>query len=84
MSTCKSCGRDIRWAKTERGKFVPFDARPVALGSHVLIKDFGAEHPKPVRFEELGLVEGCAALDRFNSHFATCPAAAQHRRPRGA
>lgn len=73
-SRCKSCGADIRWAQTERGRFIPFDIDPVPLGTHVLITSFGTDVPKPVRFEELSAVDGCGAFDRYRCHFDTCRA----------
>lgn len=54
---------------------MPFDAAPVELGTPALgtfVIDGHARAPRP---EDVG-------RDRFRSHFATCPDAAQHRRPR--
>jgi hypothetical protein len=53
---------------TESGKRMPIDTTPSADGNLVLI-GMGA-HPVPAKWTG----------DRYKSHFATCPNAAQHRR----
>lgn len=67
MSQCKSCGADIIWAKTPKGKDMPLNA-------------FG---------ETRWFVEGggnvtttCRPVIVRTSHFATCPNANQHRKPK--
>jgi hypothetical protein len=72
---CKSCNAPIFWARTDKGRAMPLDLKPVAgasiivtgpttdLRAHVL-KDGEVDH---------GFV-------RYTSHFATCPQAKQHRR----
>jgi len=69
-ATCKSCGAPIRWAKTAQGKRMPLNPAPDPRGRLAL--------------DATGLIvqgELAAAGDRYTSHFATCPHAAQHRRP---
>ena len=66
VSTCRSCGAAIVWAKTTTGKSMPLDAEPVPDGNIVL-------------HEGVAYVTGTG--DR-KSHFATCPNAARHRRGR--
>lgn len=64
---CRSCGAPIIWAKTQAGKDTPLDAKPLRLAA--LGGDlFGRQIT--------GVVEG------YVSHFATCPNAKQHRKPR--
>jgi hypothetical protein len=71
VSACKSCGAEIIWAKTTAGKVMPLDEKPITLF----------------------VLDGEGSLNRANaeikssvvgrtSHFATCPQADQHRRPR--
>jgi hypothetical protein len=66
---CRTCKRPIVWAITATGKRIPLD-------------------PEPVKGGNLRLVDGraLAARDepgpRFVTHFATCPFASEHRRPR--
>jgi len=64
MSECKSCNADIVWIKYN-GKNHPIDAKPKKL--FVMMDD-----PQ----------DGSASwelTDCHESHFATCPNAAQHR-----
>ena len=79
MTTCKSCNAPVRWVllrpKTGKAKAHPVDATPSASGS--------------IRIPETGDAYVVAEADRplvkfplYTSHFATCPDAAQHRRPR--
>jgi hypothetical protein len=65
-SRCKSCGAEILWARTSAGKRVPLDAKPQRL----FVRGVGLEGG------------GVVLRSCFTSHFATCPDAAQHRRPR--
>lgn len=59
MALCRSCGAEIAWVKTEKGKSMPVDIdswdgnRIFTPGKHI-------------------------------SHFASCPNAAKHRKPRDA
>lgn len=75
MSTCRSCGRPIRWARTTKAKRIPIDLAPVDDGNVTLSDDrdpIATVHPP-----------GQAPLDagpRYVSHFATCPDADRHRK----
>lgn len=67
---CKSCGAPIIWRVTEGGKSIPVDAEPSADGNLIF---FGTSaHPVPKLWTG----------DRYKSHFATCPNAAKHRKPK--
>ena len=80
MSKCKSCGAEIKWITTVNGKSMPVDAEPVQFhqdpsGQEVFVTKGGA------------VVRGATAKagdeeaeTGYNSHFATCPFADQHRR----
>jgi hypothetical protein len=71
MSRCRSCNAEIIWARTESGKAMPLDAEPTEDGNVKIVGGFA-------------VVGGLQLLDpgpRYTSHFATCPNAAQHRRP---
>lgn len=72
IATCTSCGRDIIWCKTPQGKRMPVDAEPVK-GGNLRLEDVQDEGPC-VYCTKAG--EGTHV-----SHFATCPNAAQHRKP---
>lgn len=72
MSACRSCGAPIIWAITENGKRMPLDAEP-------------AERPTGVfRLEPSGddLIARRPIEQVYISHFATCPNADQHRKPK--
>lgn len=69
MAKCKSCGAEIRWVKTENGKSMPLDEKPVPDGRITIKNGIAAIRPIP---DTDGI--------RFNSHFVTCPNANQHRR----
>lgn len=80
MSKCRSCGAEIMWIKTVNGKNMPVDAEPVYFhqdpsGAEIFVTKGGA------------VVRGITAKPGendvstgYNSHFATCPFADQHRR----
>jgi hypothetical protein len=67
MATCKSCGKEIQWVKMDSGKAMPVDVTPKSM-----VQVSGDGHDEP-----MGKV-----VRVFESHFATCPNAAQHRSPR--
>ena len=73
MSACKSCGAPIRWCKTERGKNIPVDDAPSPAGN----LDIGRDGIARVVTESLRYGQKL-----YQSHFVTCPEAAQHRRAR--
>ncbi len=72
MATCKSCGAEIFWAKTTGGKNMPLDANP-AMNGNIALDGDTARVVEP----DMGALDA-----RYTSHFATCPAASQHRKPR--
>lgn len=76
MSACRSCGAQIIWARTERGKAMPVDAQSTPDGNLVL-----TEEPTG---ELIARVDARPMRQRYTSHFQTCPNADSHRRPRGA
>lgn len=79
ISKCRSCGADIIWIKMASGKMMPCNAVPIryrlnfASGKLTLVTPDGKiarGDADPVSGERVG----------YQSHFATCPYAAQHRR----
>ncbi len=78
---CRSCGAPVVWIVYPTGKRAPLDAQPHADGT---IKRFDPTMSATV------LTGSELATARANgdplhrSHFATCPNAAQHRKPREA
>ena len=68
MSNCRSCGAESIWAKTVHGKPMPLDPHTYDDGT-------------------IEIVEGVARVTKkgpglYKAHFASCPDAASHRRPR--
>ena len=71
--TCRSCGAPILWTKTRKGKNMPLDPKPDPEGRFVQIlqDDHILAHFDRTRSER---------GPHYQSHFATCPDADQHRR----
>lgn len=76
---CRSCGAAIIWSETKNGRLIPLDAVSslaglffVSPGGHAVHVDAKGE-----------FAESCRANSskRYTSHFATCPNAAEHRKP---
>lgn len=84
MSACRSCGATVRWVKTTAGKTMPMDPEPrddgnIELTGMTAETRQGTEVPV-VRYaagDQLAL-EG-VTVDRFVSHFTTCPQADEWR-----
>ena len=75
LSTCRSCGAEIVWAKTVNGKNIPVDPTPVESGN------LGFLPGNPPTVEVRNYPEPfISEQPRYVSHFKTCPNAAQHRR----
>ena len=74
---CRSCGAAILWVKTQSGKSMPVDAQPCEDGNVCVATCEGG----PTAFVP---PEGTTISDatRHKSHFATCPNAATHRKPK--
>jgi hypothetical protein len=70
-TTCTSCGAEIEWAVTAAGKRIPLDVGDTPDGNLVLLEDGRAIHRSPAT----------TGTPR-RAHFATCPHARRHRRPR--
>ncbi|HEX7277897.1 MAG TPA: hypothetical protein VF244_11025 [Acidimicrobiales bacterium] len=72
MPACRSCNAPVRWIKTVAGKAMPLDPAPNPDGN-VVIEDGVARVVGPE-------AEG----ERWMTHWATCPSAAKHRKPKAA
>lgn len=66
-TTCRSCGADVIWAQTSKGRHIPLDAVPASDGN-ILLTDGIARVVDP-------------GQGHFVSHFVTCPQAHQWRKP---
>lgn len=83
MPKCRSCGAEIRWAKTPAGKAMPVDEKPAAGGNVALLERAGG--PIAVVLDAAGnapleSLQPSPDAPRYLSHFATCPSAGLHRR----
>ena len=90
FTTCASCGAAILWAITSRGKRMPLDAHPSDAGTYYVFAGTGVRFLDPLQAVAISLTSDVRVgygrrTDRpkFVSHFATCPNAAAHRKPRG-
>lgn len=80
-TTCKSCGARIVWVRTAEGRNMPIDTQPSPAGN-VRIIGLKGNHPVVAVYRDADTAAGLADPDeqRWLSHFATCPQAAEHRR----
>jgi hypothetical protein len=75
MSTnCRSCGADILWVWSIRHKKMPVDAEPSERGN-LILTDAPGGGSMAVRARD-------GDRELYTSHFATCPNAKAHRKPR--
>jgi len=80
VSRCRSCGAEVRWALTERGKRMPLDPQPVDDTERELFVLRGRDQLLPTA---VAVPAGAFEEEpHFRSHFASCPHAEQHRRSR--
>lgn len=64
-AVCKSCGAEIVWARTTKGKAIPLDAEPVGQkGLFKVIAGVAITDEEPL----------------YQTHFVSCPNAAGHRK----
>lgn len=78
MSKCKSCGAEIIWIKTATGRMMPCNAQKISYrstfprGNLTLITPDGKI--------TMGTPDPDSDKYGYESHFATCPAAAKFRK----
>lgn len=69
MSSCRSCGAEITWARTPANKAMPLDAEPNPAGN-VMLADGGAQVLGPL---ELSGLTDAEREELRMPHHATCP-----------
>jgi hypothetical protein len=74
MSACRSCGQEIIWATTPKGRYIPIDPEPDPKGHLVL-----ADTSKGAVLARVDRPDDPVGV-RYVSHFATCPHADRHRK----
>lgn len=90
LSRCRSCAEPILWTITTNGKRMPVDAEPVVASRGFRIDETLLDEAQQ-GFNDDDLRPGKELLATFTaepqpgeqlyqSHFATCPDAAAHRR----
>jgi hypothetical protein len=85
MRGCKSCGAPIFDAITTNGKRMPVNTMPKPEGRFTIRRDImGNFVAVYIDKHTLGMLEQHpdGKPDAYVSHFATCPNADQHRKPR--
>lgn len=78
-ANCKSCGAEILWVKTIKGRGMPLDSQPSPRGN-VIISENGTAL---VYREPSAIAARYENEPRYLSHFATCKNADQWRKSRG-
>jgi hypothetical protein len=71
LTRCRSCGASILFATTPKGKQMLLDAEPQRL----VVLEPSVLPGEPLT--SVAVVRSC-----FTPHFATCPTAAAHRKPK--
>lgn len=87
-TTCASCGAQIFFGLTGKGKRIPVDVEPTADGNLFFLPlndEWGGAvilggSPCIEVISATNQPPACAEPERFTSHFTTCPNAAFHRR----
>lgn len=75
MSFCRKCPAEIRFCKTESGKWMPVDAAPNPDGN---LADAGVDDEGIPLVAAVDLFTPADAT-RYMPHWATCPAAEEFR-----
>lgn len=70
MTECRSCGAEIVWASTERGKAIPINPAPDVDGN--LAISGSGRHDADFSARVIAGDEKYSG-PRYKSHFATCP-----------
>ena len=79
MSKCKSCGAEIIWIKSARGKMMPCNPQKIRyrnaypMGNTKLLVT-------PEGEIVTGTIDPSSDTYGYESHFATCPAASRFRK----
>lgn len=91
IDNCSSCGAEIVWAMTERGKRMPVDAHACEDGNLILRREeddpahwvaevVSKERRSLIQFNITTNLGPKVDIRLYKSHFATCANAARHRR----
>jgi hypothetical protein len=75
VSKCGSCRAPVVWVITAAGRKMPVDAVPVDDGDF-----YAGEDGRYTKVQPFG--DAPEGVDRFTSHFVTCPDRDEWRKPR--
>ena len=78
QTPCISCGAPLLWVRTEAGNWMPLDPQPIFRGNIKLNKGIAYYQTK----EEVHEADALLLPTLYLSHFATCPNAKKHRKPK--
>ena len=87
ITTCRTCGQEIFWVKTRlgAGSRMPLDAEPVWIRKEAGGKAYFLKNGEAVQGRITGDADDdpdAEVVEAYVSHFATCPQADLHRKPR--
>ena len=86
MATCSSCGAPIEWVLTKNRRAMPLDEAPVEDGNVRRTGLFDRAKPGGPLMELVEVETQQQLLDtgveRYVSHFVTCPNRDEHRKPK--
>lgn len=83
QAKCSSCGAAIIWAVMPSGKRMPLDAEPDQGKGCIRVIPLGDGSVRGEILKDVELQDAATALvPLFVSHFATCPNAKAHRKPK--
>jgi hypothetical protein len=81
-SHCKSCGAVIVWAKTQAKKSIPLELTTNETGpGRFYVSTNGTANPIREDATSAAIRDTFEVEIIYQSHFASCPNAKQHRRP---
>lgn len=76
---CRTCKQPIRWAVTTDHRRIPIDPEPADDGNLRLMYAQGERYPTAL---VIPAHQRAQYPELYRTHFAICPDADQHRRPR--
>jgi hypothetical protein len=85
VKPCRSCGTEMRWATTTKGKRIPLDNEPSGEGTIALamVQAEGGVMEVAVTLHDKALGEARQTGVILRApHFQTCPNADEHRKAR--
>jgi hypothetical protein len=79
MANCRSCGAEVIWTITQRGKKMPIDVGPDDSGNVTIEQKVDPNDGKDKWYSTVHRDGVVTDSTTYTSHFKTCPNADQHR-----